>query len=190
MIKSSLLVLAVFTISVLRAQQEFKIDTSSSIIKWTGSNLFKFNEHYGTVKFKQGNLIKKGAALTGGSFVIDMNSIHNTDGKYNEMLVSHLKNKDFFDVQQHPFATLQIINIMYTERNMLKVTANLTIKGKTNPITYNATVTKENQSEQMVSKFIIDRTLWNVNYESKSLLKTLKDDTISDAIEFEVMLLF
>ena len=178
--------LAVFTVSILTAQLEINIDTSSSTIKWSGSNLFKFNEHYGTVKFTKGKLIKKGAHFTGGSFEIDMNSIRNTDGKYNEMLVAHLKNEDFFDVQQYPFANLQITNIRYTHSNTLEVTANLTIKGKTNPITYTAIVTNENHNTQMVSKFIIDRTLWYVNYESKGLLKTLKDDAISDAIIFEV----
>lgn len=186
MIKSSLLVLTLFSIGVITAQRDIKIDTSTSTIKWTGSNLFKFNEHFGTVKFKKGTLIKNGETFTGGSFEIDMNSIRNTDGKHNEMLISHLKNEDFFDVQRYPFAKLQITDIVYTDSTTLKIKANLTIKGKTNPITYDAKLFKDNESIQLVSKFIIDRTLWNINYESKGLLKTLKDDTISDAIAFEV----
>ena len=39
----------------------------------------------------------------------------------------------------------------------------------------------------MKSSFIIDRTRWGVNYESKSFLDGLKDEAISDAIKFEVI---
>ncbi len=180
---------SLFTIGWLTAQSEIPIDTSMSSIKWTGSNLFKLNEHYGTVKFKQGIIFKNGDALTGGSFEVDMNSITNTDGKYNEMLVFHLKNEDFFNVKKHASAQLEITGITYADNVNLDVKAMLTIKGVTQAITYSATLEQIDDRIRMVSKFIIDRTRWNVNYESKGLLKTLKDDTISDAITFEVIVI-
>ena len=46
--------------------------------------------------------------LTGGSFVVDMNSITTTDleGGSADKLEGHLKSDDFFGVQSHPKATL------------------------------------------------------------------------------------
>lgn len=183
--KSILLVL--FTICstlCVSAQNEVKIDTSKSLVKWTGSNLFKFNKHFGTVKFKDGNFIKTESKITGGEFTIDMNTIINTDGKYNEMLIWHLKNQDFFDVEKHPFSYLKIKTVTYQSEKEINIKADLTIKEITKTIDFSATI----KNNQMISKFIIDRTLWNINYESKGILGSIKDDIISDAIEFEVIL--
>ncbi|RKN79734.1 YceI family protein [Ulvibacterium marinum] len=180
------LLIAMGFVSVLNAQKRFHVDTTNSIIKWTGSNLFKFNKHFGTVKFEKGNLVLKKDSIIGGDFEIDMNTIRNTDGKYNEMLVGHLKNEDFFDVEKYPKSRLEILKITYKDHSNLDIEARLTIKGITQPINYSSTLDQSGEQLIMKSQFIIDRTRWNVNYESKSLLHGLKDDIISDAIEFEV----
>lgn len=173
--------------SLLYAQDPIKIDTNKSLVKWTGANLFKFNKHYGTVKFKSGLLFQNKDSIVGGEFEIDMNSILNTDGKYNEMLVGHLKHKDFFDVKKYPSATLKIITVKYIDNITVDVSANLTIKNNTQPIEYKSTIENHEGGITMISKFMIDRTRWKINYESKSILGSLKDDIISDAIEFEVI---
>lgn len=182
---SSVIVLWLCSITVTMAQDSFEIDTSQSSLKWKGSNLFKFNEHFGTAKFSSGQILMENDSISGGNFKVDMNTIINTDGKYNEMLVRHLKNEDFFDVKKHPSAYLEIKEVNYIDENQVQINANLTIKSITNPIVYNSAVEHQKGKVIMTAKFIIDRTLWNVNYESKSLLNSLKDDTISDAIEFE-----
>lgn len=181
-------VLCLCSITVTTAQHSMQIDTSKSLLTWKGSNLFKFNEHFGTVKFSSGTIFMENDSLSGGNFEVDMNTITNTDGKYNEMLVSHLKNEDFFNVEKHPKAKLEITGIKYMDENEVQINADLTIKSITNPIVYKSTLVRENSKVLMTAKFIIDRTLWKVNYESKSILDSLKDDTISDAIELEVLL--
>jgi len=103
--------------------------------------------------------------------------------------VGHLKNEDFFNVAEYPSAQLEMTHIKYADSLNLLIDANLTIKDVTQPITYEATLQHENDRAIMMAKFIIDRTRWKVNYESKSLLNSLKDDTISDAIEFEVIVI-
>lgn len=104
--KGILLFYILCSVGLARAQEEIKMDTSESLIKWTGSNLFKFNKHHGTVNFKSGVIIKDKDSLSGGRFEIDMNSIRNTDGKYNEMLVWHLKNEDFFKRRTLPIPAM------------------------------------------------------------------------------------
>jgi len=182
-----LAILCLSSITVTTAQRSMQIDTSKSLLKWKGSNLFKFNEHSGTVKFISGTIFMENDSLSGGNFEVDMNTIINTDGKYNEMLVWHLKNEDFFNVEEHPRAKLEIKSIKYLDENEVQINADLTIKSITNPIVYKSMLERQKGKVLMKAKFIIDRTLWNVNYESKSLLDSLKDDTISDAIEFEVV---
>lgn len=163
------------------------IDTKNSEIRWQGSNLFKVNKHYGTVNFKSGQVTKTNGRIIGGDFTIEMESIINTDGKYNELLVNHLKNEDFFHVKKYPLAYLKITSINYfNSDNSVQIIANLTIKGVTKPIEFNAIFQVIEGNEVMTSKFIIDRTRWGINYESEGLLGGIKDDIISDSIEFEV----
>lgn len=184
-----LIVIVIFMCSALtmNAQKKLKIDTSKSIVKWTGSKLFSFGKHYGTVKFNSGNIIKSKAVILGGSFEVDMNSIVNTDGEYSEMLVGHLKNEDFFDVKKYPTAKLEMISVKDKRVNVVEVKANLTIKGITHEVNFEATVKEADWTVTLTSKFIIDRTLWGINYKSKGVFGKAKDNIISDAIEFEVI---
>ena len=183
-----LLAVAVFSITLVSAQQEVTIDTSKSTVKWKGSHSFSFGSHYGTVKCKEGRIIKTNDKITGGTFTIDMTTIVNTDGDYSENLVEHLKNEDFFDVINHPTAKLVINNVKYLEdRIHLDIEADLTIKGITLPIGYQAKMDPEN-NDHISAKFIIDRTDWNIMYGSKGITK-VKDYILSDAIEFEVLII-
>lgn len=68
------------------------INLEKSTIKWRGTMLFSFGDHYGTVNFKSGYILKNGDKFSGGSFTVDMNTIVNTDGDYSPDLVGHLKN--------------------------------------------------------------------------------------------------
>lgn len=181
------LAIALSSIAVMSAQELIKINTEKSIVKWTGYNLFKYNRHFGTVKFKEGSIHKNNGVIVGGDFVIDMTSIMNTDGKYNEMLVSHLKGSDFFDVKKHPVSKLKFVKFKRTSESDGVIEADLTIMGITNYIKFRCKLNKDQDTWQLSSKFFIDRTRWGIKYESKSLLGGIKDDIISDAIEFEVV---
>ncbi|WP_420321016.1 YceI family protein [Flagellimonas sp.] len=188
--KIIILLVSIGTISIAQGQGSIKIDTEKSVIKWSGSNLFKFNQHYGTVKFSGGEIFTNKDGLSGGKFIVDMNSIVNTDGKYNEMLVSHLKHGDFFDVKKHPEAKLEIQQIKHGDNGQMEIDALLTIKGISRTIKFNSIMEKGPKGSLLKSKFIIDRTRWGINYESQGLVGSVKDDIISDAIEFEVTIFF
>ncbi len=181
---------SISAISIAQGQGTIKIDTAKSVIKWKGSNLFKFNQHYGIVKLLSGEISMNGGSISEGKFVVDMNSILNTDGKYNEMLVMHLKNQDFFDVAKYPEAKLEINQIKYEDDGHMEIEALLTIKGISKPIKFSSTIEKGPNETFLKSRFIIDRTQWGISYESKGLVASLKDDIISDAIEFEVTIVF
>lgn len=165
-----------------KAQEKLPINTSQSTIKWIGELTFHFGGHDGFINFKEGYFIKQNNTITGGEFIIDMNSITNDDikeqiGKDN--LVDHLKNADFFEVNKYPLSKLAITNVAYSEPNEAHIKANLTIKGITKPIHFRAEFNYE--KKQMTTRFKIDRKDWNINYQSK-----FKNSFISDAIGFEV----
>ena len=170
-------------------EEKLNIDISKSEIKWSGEYAFYYGGHDGIITFKEGYFIKKNGAISGGEFIIDMNSIKSLDMDNEEArtdLDKHLKNEDFFDVEKFPIAKLVITNVSYHDAVHLKIYADLTIKDVTLPINFEARVVYE--TKQLKTRFKIDRTLWNINYKSKELAGKLKDGLISDAIGFEVKL--
>ncbi|WGH77040.1 YceI family protein [Tenacibaculum tangerinum] len=164
------------------AQEKLYIDVTESTIKWIGELTFHFGGHDGFVNFKEGYFIKTDDVITGGEFIIDMNSITNTDIKQQEgkdNLVNHLKDPDFFDTKKFPFAKLVITEVNYSDKTHARMKADFTLKGITKTINFRV---EFNYKERLMkTRFKIDRKLWNVNYQSK-----LKNGFISDAIGFEV----
>jgi polyisoprenoid-binding protein YceI len=168
--------------ATVNAQEKLTINTSKSSLHWYGYYTFYFGGHDGTITLSEGHFIKTNDKITGGEFIIDMNSIKSTDiknKKANKSLVNHLKDPDFFDVKKHPLAKLIITKVNYHDATHAKIEANLTLKGITKAINFQAEFNFKEQS--MTTKFKIDRTRWGVNYNSR-----LKDGAISDAIGFEV----
>lgn len=165
-------------------EEKLTIDTTKSQIKWSCDYVFYFNGHHGTIDFKEGFFIKEGDVITGGEFIIDMNSIiclDIDDQEANESLVNHIKDPDFFNVLKFPKSKLVITSVTYHDKTSMEISANLEIKETTLPIKFQAEV---NYSlKQMTTKFKIDRTRWGINYNGD-----IKDGAISDAIGFEVQL--
>ncbi|GER59557.1 YceI family protein [Patiriisocius marinus] len=160
--------------------------TNQSIINWTGSYLFKYYEHKGTVDFKKGNLITKNGNIIGGSFVIDMTTISNEEYRLDNGNgpIGHLKNSDFFDVAIYPEAKLELTKVTYySNTNEHRLEGNLIIKEISKPIMIKAMV--DDVAKTIKTKFKIDRRDWGINYESK-----FKDSAISDAIAFDILLQF
>ena len=166
------------------AQEKLKIDTSKSAIKWTGEYTFYFGGHNGTIEFSQGYFIKTNDAISGGKFIIDMNTIvclDIEDSEANKGLVNHLKDPDFFDVKNHDLAKISITKVEYHDQTSMRIEADMTIKDITLPINFQAKV--DFSKKEMTTRFKIDRRRWDINYTSK-----MKNSAISDAIGFEVTL--
>ncbi|ELR68881.1 Rhodanese-like domain protein [Fulvivirga imtechensis AK7] len=146
----------------------YSIDTKASELKWTGYHLAKSYEHWGHVQLKSGALETDGEKITGGTFVIDMNSISNADieeEKNNQKLVNHLKSDDFFSVKDHPEAKLVIKSSEKTGENTYKTTGDLTIKGITKEIEFGTTVNKLTDTEiEAVADMRVPRTEFKVMY--------------------------
>jgi len=168
----------------------YKVNTENSMIEWKG---FKpTGSHTGTISIKQGKLDLNDGSIESGSFDIDMTSIVVTDipveDEGNAKLKGHLTSPDFFNVEAHPSATFDITGIK-TADNKTMLSGNLTIKGKSNNISFPvSTEMKDNIVTLTSETFTIDRSKWNIEYGSKSFFDNLGDKFINDDIEMKVTL--
>ena len=169
----------------------YEVGTSS--IAWRGFKSFVVNdEHVGNIGISDGSFEVSDGKVVGGSVVIDMNSIENTDiedeGKRG-YLVGHLKSQDFFFVDSFPTAQFEIVNVKETEGGATNsiVVGNLTIRGITHSIEFPANVTVGDASVSFSAPtFGIDRTKWDVKYHDKddaSIAESLKEKLIDHTIE-------
>lgn len=173
----------------------YTVDKENSKIDWTGSK--PTGKHTGTIVIADGTVAVKDNALDTGKFTIDMNTITVTDLKADdgkEDLETHLKGTGgteadfdhFFNVKKYPQANFEITKAV-TENGKTSVEGNLTMKGITKNVKFPATVTVNGNTVTIVSdSFTINRTLWNVNYGSKSVFDNLGDKFINDDIELKV----
>lgn len=160
----------------------------ASDVHWWGYKVAKSeaSSHDGTVKVKSGDMIMKGNQLVGGSFVLDMTSINATDlsGEYQGKLNGHLKNGDFFEVEKFPTASFKITGVKKNSDKIYNsvVTGDLTVKGKTNTISFPAKISYSKGVVSLVSnKFSFDRQKFDVAYKS-----TMQDVFVKDDIDMLV----
>jgi len=160
-------------------KKEVKVETSS--VTWKGYKVT--GSHAGSIALKQGSLDFKDGKLAGGEFVIDMTSIINTDmeGEYKAKLEGHLKSDDFFGVATYPTAKLVFNTVKSTGKNSYEVTGDLTIKDKTNPVTFDMSI----YGNKATANVKIDRTEYEVRYGSASFFDNLQDKAIYD--EFDLI---
>ena len=166
--------------------EAYVVDPAASDLTWNGKKVG--GEHSGNITLQGGELLVAGNEVVGGEFTIDMASITNTDltdAKYNADLVGHLKSDDFFGVEQHPTANFKINSVSpianaAAGQPNYNVEGDLTIKGKTNPVSFPATVAVENGVATAKADVIVDRAKYDVKYGSKSFFDNLGDKVIDD----------
>lgn len=188
MVKALLITAALFVNGV--NDKAVKVNTTESTINWTGTKIVG-GGHNGTIAIKEGSLdIDKKGVLKGGSFVIDMNSMACTDltGEYKGKLEGHLKSDDFFSVATFPEASFKSTNIVSNGNGKFTVTGDITIKGKTETISFDATLSEEGKNYVATAMITIDRSKFDVRYGSGSFFDNLGDKAISDDFTLDVKL--
>jgi polyisoprenoid-binding protein YceI len=160
------------------------INVSESSIHWLGEKIT--GQHEGNINLLSGSLIMENGSLIGGDFVVDMNSIAPTDlkGESAKKLEGSLKSEEWFDVGKHAQAKLVFTSVVSQDEGLYNVTGDFTIKGKTNPATFELQV----NDLEATAKVIIDRTLYNILHGSTSFFDNLKDKMINNYFEIDVSL--
>lgn len=155
------------------------VDLNRSTIHWKGTKMKGTGKHEGIIKIQNAYFLLNGSQLSGGYFIIDMNTIEVTDIPNHEpvprkRLNDHLKSDVFFDVQNHPTAHLEISKVEPTVSDSLKIKGNLNIKDITKNIEFLALY----KNNLFSTKFIFDRFQWNIAYEGNWIDKNLVDREI------------
>jgi len=153
----------------------YDIDSEKSSIEWLGKK--PTGSHNGDIELKQGSIkVDENGIISGGEFIFNMQTINCTDleGQPKTNIEGHLKNEDFFNVEKFPEAYFTI-----EKSDDKKMSGVLTIKNKSNPITFNYTRTGP---LEFTAEIKVDRTLYDIKYGSKSFFSDLGDKFIEDII--------
>ena len=187
--KITLSTILILSTMLINGQNQLKADNASSIVNWKGSK--PTGDHYGTVKVKSGSFTIENNMIVAGEFEIDMNSIIDldmpADNEYNAKLVGHLQSDDFFGVKKYPVALFKVTS-SEAKGDKVLINGDLTIKEKTHPVSFLATVSLNGNKLMLKSEtFKIDRSKWDIKFKSKSFFGDLGDNFIYDDMELSVL---
>ena len=148
-----------------------EVKTDQSKVVWKGYKVT--GSHEGNISLKSGSLMFSDNKLSGGEFVMDMTSMTVTDleGESKGKLEGHLKSDDFFGIEKYSTATLVFNEVKSTGKNSYSVTGDLTIKGKTSPVTFSISI----YGNKATASLKVDRTKYDIKYGSSSFFDDLKD---------------
>ena len=182
---------------------EIILNQKQSNFVWTGGLKFGTTNHNGNLKMKSGNITLENNKIS-GEVVIDMLSLSNNDmpSGSGERLVGHLRSPDFFNVDRFPLAKLNIQKSSIVEKlgdgsYKMIIDGLMTIKGQTNPVSFEAKVNLDTEIKTAEGKLVFNRNDFNIQYRSEMHLEnpktfwnklqttrdTAKDKVIRDNIE-------
>ena len=146
-------------------------------LNWAASKVTA--THTGTLQVKSGNVSVKGGIITAGTITMNMETINNTDmgGEYGKKFEDHLNSDDFFSTAKFKESKLVITKYKKVNATTATLTGNLTIKGITKPITFDATTAPAKDGVEVKGVMVVDRTLYDITY------KGMADNLIKDNFE-------
>ena len=171
----------------------YKVDTKQSSLEWYAEKVT--GKHNGKIQLSSGE-IKNTHGSYSGTFEIDMTTIEDTDmdsPDRRKKLESHLKSADFFDVAKFPGSKFVLTSVTpHTEGAFTHtVKGMLTIKDKTNEISFPATIQMTENKITCAGSAVVDRSKFDVKYGSKTFFKDIGDKMIYDefTLKFNVVAL-
>lgn len=162
--------------------KKFEIASAQSNVEWVGRKVT--GSHNGTIAIKKGELILNEGKIVGGRFVIDTTSIKVldiTDPATNAQFAGHLASDDFFSSQKFPEATLEITSVIGHH-----IDGNLTIKGITHAIGFDAEINIGGGLLTATAMIVIDRTKYEMKFRSGNFFLNLGDTLIYNDFELNV----
>jgi polyisoprenoid-binding protein YceI len=138
---------------------DFPLTDSNTTLKFVGAK--PNGKHEGGFKGIKGtaSVTNNDPATLKISLDIDMNELYSDNAK----LTTHLKSPDFFGVKANPKAKF-VTTKVESAGGEYKITGDLTMAGKTSPVTFTAKVSAAADSLTLTSSFSIDKTEWGMTY--------------------------
>ncbi len=168
---------------------EISVNSENTKATWLAKKVT--GQHTGNVDVN-GTVILSESLVKKADLTIDMTSITVTDIKdpeNNKNLVDHLKSSDFFDVANHPNASLSIGQSEYQGNTLYSFIGDLEIKGISSPTKGVYRISKNGTGGlSLIGSFEFDRTQYDIRFRSDSFFDDLGDKAIHDVVNvvFEV----
>lgn len=161
----------------------YQFDSEKSVLGWFGEKKLVPSSHSGTVNVKSGSLEVSEGVVVNGEVVVDMTSIALAEGDNGgNRLLNHLASNDFFAVEDYPEARLVVTSAEKTDTGY-NVMADLTIRDKTNPVTFSMMPISGPADELVLTgELTFDRSLYGVEFGSESVFENLGDQIIKDEV--------
>lgn len=171
------------------ASHTYAVVSSESTLQWEASRIVG-SSHAGAVDLANGSLAVSDGQLIGGEFVIDMTTISETtmeEGQMKDRFLGHVASDDFFAVEDYPQSTFVITAVEPASGEATHmISGDLTIRGITHSIVFPATVVTRDGVIEAQAQFNIDRTKWDVVFDSGSVFTSLGEKAIKDEITYSV----
>lgn len=170
----------------------YSLDIENSIIEWIGRGAGR--RHNGEVDFSYGELVVSSSGPENGVFVVNMGSLRSLDmgnERMRLMLDDHLKDEDFFNVEEFGEAVLVLDEIRFNEDGKLLANGEIEIRGVSRELVLDNIEMRQLNDDMIWAKvfFQIDRTDFNIRYGSGRFFQNLGDSLIRDEVEFGVELI-
>jgi len=167
--------------------KKFGIVAAQSNVDWIGRKVT--GAHNGTIAIKEGTLVLNDGNLAGGNFVVDTSSIKIldiTDPLTNAQFAGHLASDDFFASEKYPEAIFVITSPGQNGENTYNINGELTIRGITHPVTFDATLNIIGDNLTASGKIIVDRTRYGMKFRSGNFFKDLGDVLIYNDFDLNI----
>lgn len=163
----------------------YKADLKQCRLLWFAEKVT--GKHNGTIEISGGEIANEHGNIS-GNFEFDMSAIKDSDiedEKSRAKLENHLKSPDFFDVAKYPTAKFIITSITPIEGSKPGeethiAKGNLTIKDKTNEISFPVMMNMGPEQVTVTGSATVDRSKYDVRYGSKTFFNDIGDKMIYD----------
>lgn len=179
--------LIVFTlfVSTLVQAQTFTINTPQTL-QWQGKAAVGGYAPEGTLETASASITVTNNLIEQLKVTIDMNTLE----QENTQLRNHLRDKDFFHIKKYPTATFELTQAAEIKEGKAMLTGTMTIRGKTQTETLEATIDVSENQVTLSFEHTMDRTQYDIIYNSPSFFKRLKDQAIADEFVLKGRLVF
>lgn len=154
--------------------QSYEVNTNNSSFSWTGKAAFSSYALTGEIKVKKGTVVIDEDQISKLIILMDMKSLNHK----NSDLKGHLRSEDFFEVSTYKTAKFEMKEVSRIENNKAKLKGELTIKDITRIETFIINI--DNNQSKITLDIVIDRTAYDVKFNSPSFFKKLKENAIAD----------
>ena len=171
----------------------YVVDVEQSLIRWTGRNLF--NHHDGTVRLASGEVRFRSDKLEAAVFEVDMESIaceDITDLGANAMLIRHLRDADFFEVDRFPtarFVAEELVAVDGVAEGIPNywVKGSFTLRGVTRPLEFPLVIAADDAGRLTGQAQIeLDRTEFGSIYGSGKFFRFLGMHVVNDHVQLHL----